>query len=182
MPGSKAGDWSWKFFSSKDEGVTCTWVKEGGGVCGHFLSTRNASNMKQHLLKAHGATADHERVRDNDLRQQKLPLAKRVTEAQAECLAVAESLLPFSVVERPWFRRAFRPTTLSSETLRKNTLLLAEEVLAAGLSQYGDVPVSLAVDSGTVVSRYLCVVIATRPTALLSMVQDTIFEDNSLTQ
>jgi len=164
--------------------VVCT-VSVDGVECGHRMA-RHTGNAVSHVMRGHRVTEDEgERMMRERLASsgQKLLVTTEITPTEAEVLACAEGLRPFSMVEGRWFHAAFSPRIKTGEAMKSHTLALAEKLRDRSAKKMEGRTATVCFDSGTVFNRYLAIVVVAEGLApfSLGLVRDSEFEDGRLT-
>jgi len=147
--------------------------------CGARFKNRNAYNQRYHLRVDHDITSSRAPSAQVTLDGYK---KEEFSSVEKFILAISEAPDTFDCVERFWFRKAFNPPFLSSETCRKETLKLSKKLVESHAIDFLHKPCTLTFDSATVFSRFLGVVLQHKEKALpVRVVADTHFDDGRLT-
>lgn len=167
--------WWLSHFKDCGTSVTCLVEDKSGSICGHKM-VKHSANCRYHLA-THGVGPPVPKATS------KLSFSKSAWKLnEVEAIALAEGLLPFSIVEKEWFRRAFNPTVRCAETAAANTLAVESKLLEQLSAHFAGRFVTIAFDSGTVWNRYLAICMSDeRGSALIGAVPDTAFVGAQLT-
>lgn len=141
--------------------IKCSLRSDEGVVCGKTYPVKHTTNAIYHLRTVHHLTEESPEVRAKlarGMRQQTLNLEGPVLSVrEQEAVALSDTFLPFNVVESKEFRKAFRPTMLTAESVRNTTLEVAERFRNEAIRKYHGRPVTLALDVGTIYERYVVI-------------------------